>query len=208
MIVEGLTPDPRRPGSTRVVIDGRPAWTVPAEVIEAIGLVPGQAVRGETVERLDQAAEEEGAVRAALRALERRAHGETELARKLERRGHDPAAIAAAIARLRRMGLLDDLAFARLYIASRTERGRGPIRLRQDLARLGVDRDAAARAMAELVADVADPLQHPRALAARRARQVAALPVETRRRRLIAYLGRRGYRGSEARAIVEEAIQS
>ena len=207
MIVEGLVPDPRRPGSTRVLVNGRPAWTVPADVITALALVVGTPLRGEVVERLDRAADEEGAFRAALRALERRSHGERELGIKLERKGHTREAIALAVERLRALGLLDDAAFARAYIASKSERGRGPIRLRHDLAMLGVRREITEQALAELAAGADDPLEQPRALVAKRLRQLASLPPDARRRRLLAYLGRRGYRGSEARALVEEALR-
>lgn len=208
MIVGGLTPDPRRPGSTRVVVDGRPAWTVPADVIAALDLKVGHALKGETVERLDRAAGEEGAFRSALRALERRAHGERELARKLERKGHDVPAIAAAIARLRHLGLVDDLAFARAYIAAKSDRGRGPLRLRHDLVSLCASREVVDRAVAELSASGEDPLDRPRALLAKRLHQLTGLSAEARRRRLTAFLGRRGYRGSEARAMVEEVLRS
>lgn len=208
MIVEGLVPDPRRPGSTRVVVNGRPAWTVPADVIAGLHLAIGSALRGDVVEQLDRAADEEGAFRAALRALERRAHGERELGIKLERKGHARDAIAAATSRLRALGLLDDLAFARAYIAGRTGRGRGPIRLRHDLGRLGVAKEAAEQALVELLSTVEDALAHPRELVAKRARQIASLPPEARRRRLLAFLGRRGYRGSDARTLVEDAIRA
>jgi regulatory protein len=207
VIVEDLVPDPRRPGSTRIVINGRPAWTVPADVIAALTLAVGSSLKGDVVERLDRAADEEGAFRAALRSLERRAHGERELANKLERKGHTRDAIAAATLRLRALGLLDDLVFARAYIAGRTGRGRGPIRLRHDLSRLGVAKEAAEQALAELVDSVADPLERPRALVAKRAGQMAGLSVEARRRRLVAFLGRRGYQGSEARSLIEEALR-
>ena len=208
MIVEGLIPDPRRPGSTRVVVEGRPAWTVPADVIASLGLHVGQPLKGDAVERLDRAADEEGAFRSALRALERRAHGERELARKLERKGHQADAIVAAVTRLRGLGLLDALVFARGYIAGKTERGRGPVRLRHDLVSLGVSREAIERAVAELTASVEDPLDRPRALLTKRLRQLAGLSAEARRRRLTAFLGRRGYRGSDARRLVEEALKS
>ena len=208
MIVEGLIPDARRPGSTRIVVNGRPTWTVPADVIAGLRLAVGSSLKGEVVERLDRAADEEGAFRAALRALEHRAHGERELANKLERKGHTRDAITAATMRLRSLGLLDDLVFARAYIAGRTGRGRGPIRLRHDLGRLGVTKDAAEQALAELIAAVEDPLERPRTLIAKRARQLASLPIEARRRRLIAFLARRGYRGSDARTLVEEALES
>jgi len=98
MIVERLIPDAHRPGSTRIVVDGRPAWTVPADIVAGLHLAEGAPIRGDALECLDRAADEEAAFRAALRALERRAHGERELARKLERKGHTATAIAAAIA--------------------------------------------------------------------------------------------------------------
>ena len=206
MIVEGLVPDPRRPGSTRVVVNGRPAWTVPADVIAALALVVGTPLRGDLVERLDRAADAEGAFRAALRALERRAHGERELGIKLERKGHAREAIAPAVDRLRTLGLLDDVAFARAYVASKSDRGRGPVRLRHDLAMLGVSREIADQALASIAAEHDDPLERPRALIAKRVRQMASLPMDARRRRLIAFLGRRGYRGSDARTLVEAAM--
>jgi regulatory protein len=208
VIVGGLTPDPRRPGSTRVVVDGRPAWTVPADVVAELQLEVGQGLKGDTVERLDRAADEEGAFRSALRALERRAHGERELARKLERKGHDLLAITAAIARLRCLDLVDDLAFARAYIAAKSDRGRGPVRLRHDLVSLCASREVVEQAVAERSTNGEDPLERPRALLAKRLRQLTGLSAEARRRRLTAFLGRRGYRGSEARALVEEVLKS
>ena len=207
MIVHGLAPDVRRPGSTRVLVGGRPAWTVPADVVAALGLQEGQVLSGEAVSRLDAAAEEEGAVRSALRSLERRAHGATELGRKLGRKGHGKAAVESALARLDRLGLLDDLGFARVYIGARSARGRGPERLRRDLGMLGVAPELTRQALAELQAGVTDPLAQPRALARKRAAQLTGLPNEARRRRLAAYLARRGYRGSEVRGVLESVLR-
>lgn len=206
MIVQGLVPDTRRPGSTRVLVGGRPAWTVPADVVTALGLHEGQLLSSEAISRLDVAAEEEGAVRSALRSLELRAHGAVELARKLERKGHGKASVSAALSRLDRLGLLDDRAFAQAYIAARSARGRGPERLRRDLALLGVAPDIAQEMLAESQAGVDDPLAQPLALARKRVVQLKGLPKEARRRRLAAYLARRGFQGSEVRGVVESVL--
>ncbi|HEY4321857.1 MAG TPA: regulatory protein RecX [Gemmatimonadales bacterium] len=207
-MIEALLPDPRRPGSTRIIVAGRPAWTVPADAVATLALVVGQAIRGDLTEQLDQAADEEGAFRAGLRALERRAHAERELATKLQRRGHPPRAIGAAIARLRRLELLDDVAFARQFIAGRTERGRGPIRLRRDLALLGVTREIVDPLLAALAQESGDPLARARELIVRRARSMASIAVDVRRRRLVAFLARRGYRGDDAIRLVNEVLRS
>lgn len=190
-----------------MLVGGRPAWTVPADVVAALNLREGEPLSGEAVARLDSAAEEEGAVRSALRSLERRAHGTTELARKLERKGHSAVAVTAAVARLGRLGLLDDLAFARAYVAARGARGRGPERLRRDLAMLGVDPNVSQQVLAESRAGVDDPLAQPLLLARKRAAQLKHLPNDTRRRRLAAYLARRGFHGSEVRGVMESVLR-
>ena len=207
MIIHGLVPDTRRPGSTRVLVGGRPAWTVPADVVIGLGLHEGQLLSGEAVAHLDAAAEEEGAVRSALRSLERRAHGAMELARKLERKGHGKAAVGSALARLSHLGLLDDLGFARAYIVARGARGRGPERLRRDLSALGVAPEVTQQALAESQAEVEDPLAQPLALARKRVAQLKNLPTDTRRRRLAAFLARRGFHGSEVRGVMESVLR-
>ena len=207
MIIEGLVPDPRRPGSTRVVVEGRPAWTVPADIVGALSLVVGTPLRGAIIEELDRAADEEGAFRAGLRALERRGHARQELLRRLERKGHPLPAASAALARLEALGLIDDVAFATNYAATRGERGRGPARLRRDLAALGVERTVIDRAIAAATPEHDDPMARARALASRRASQLRGLPRDTRRRRLTAFLARRGYGGSDARTVVDAVLR-
>jgi regulatory protein len=205
VIIEGLVPDPHRRASIRIQVGGRPVWTVPADVVAELGLVVGVAVPAEAQARLDRAADEEGAFRAAMRALEHRAHGEHELGLKLERKGHTPAAVEAALRRLQALGLLDDAAFVRQYVLARAAKGRGPVRLRHDLASLGIAREMIQQALAELGSSGEDPLERARALAERRLKSLTGLPRETRRRRLMAFLARRGYR-AEARQILEQLL--
>lgn len=205
MILTAITPDPFRPGSTRVLVDGRLAWTVPAGVIGELALKVGAPVRAPAIERLDRAAEEEGAFRSALRLLERRQHGAHELAGKLERRGHSPVAVAATIARLAEQGLVDDRAFARAFVTSHFARGRGALRLRRDLASRGIERAVIDAAIAE-ASGQDDPLDRARAAARRRARQMRDLPPDVVRRRLLAFLARRGHGGSDARRVVTELL--
>jgi regulatory protein len=203
VIIEGLVPDPRRRASIRVLVGGRPIWTVPADVVEELGLVVGLPLSAGAHERLDRAADEEGAFRAALRALERRAHGTRELGLKLERKGHTEEAVEAALQRLVSLGLLDDAEFVRAYLRARSAKGRGPVRMRHDLARLGVSRELVEQGLAELATTGEDPLARAREIAERRLKSLASLPREARRRRLVAFLARRGYR-AEARQILEQ----
>jgi hypothetical protein len=53
-----------------------------------------------------------------------------------------------------------------------------------------------------------DPDVEMRRVAARRVPQLVGLPVEVARRRLLAYLARRGYQGAVVRATVEQVVVS
>jgi regulatory protein len=208
VIVEELVPDPRRPGSTRVIVDGRPAWTVPADVVAALGLAPARPLPAGAAAALDAAADEEAAFRAAIKAIEQRAHGTVELTRKLGRRSHGEEAVAGAVARLTRLGLLDDAAFARSYVEARARRGSGPIRIRHDLARLGVPKEVIAAALAALQTDdeAPDPMERTLAQAERRVASMQGLTRDAKRRRLLAFFARRGWSGSVANGHVRRLV--
>ena len=157
--------------------------------------------------RLQELADVEAASRAALRALAMRGRARRDLRRRLIQKQHPPRAVDEALARLDAQGLLDDRRFAVEYAARHAARGRGPARLVADLQRQGVDRAVADTAVGEALAEEGiDPDHALRAVAARRASQLAALPPAVRRRRLLAYLGRRGYGGAQVKELVEELL--
>jgi regulatory protein len=134
----------------------------------------------------------------------RRAHARLDLRRRLVQKQHPPAAVDGALDRLSAAGLLDDARFALDYAAAKARRGRGPARLVRDLQSQGVDRRIAEDAVrTSLAAEGVDPAEAVRALAEKRARQLAGLPAVVRKRRLVAFLVRRGFGGSEIRSVVE-----
>jgi regulatory protein len=196
VIVTAIEPDPRRPGSVRVLVEGRPFATVDRDAVAGLG--SGQTLDGLASEQLARAADIEAAYRTVLRALERRPHARVDLGRRLRRRGLAAEAVEAALSRAEAAGLLDDLAFARHYVATRAERGRGPARLVRDLGMMGVPRRCIDAAIAEQWPPDTDRGALPAALAAKRAAQLDGLPRPVKRRRLLAYLARRGFSGREA----------
>jgi regulatory protein len=103
--------------------------------------------------------------------------------------------------------MLDDADYARHYVRVRAPKGFGRSRLLTDLMARGVDRRLAERCIDEVVtAEEVDPAEQVWALARRRAQQLDGLPPDTRRRRLLAYLGRRGFRGYDVTAIVDRVL--
>jgi regulatory protein len=204
VILTGLAPDPRRPDYRLVEVDRGRFASLPAEAIAGLELVIGGEIDSRVFERLHELADLEAAHRAALRAIARRAHARFDLRRRLLQKQHPPAAVDAALERLRAAGLLDDARFARDYAAAKARRGRGHSRLMHDLQSQGVDRRVAEDAVrTSLAAEGVDPAEAVRAMAATRAAQLAGLPPVVRKRRLVAFLMRRGFSGSEMREVVE-----
>ena len=203
-VLTGLAPDPRRPDYRLVEVDRGRFASLPAESLAGLGLVLGRDIAPPVLDRLQELADLEAAHRAALRAVARRGHARYDLRRRLLQKQHPPAAVDGALARLEAAGLLDDARFAADFAVAKARRGRGPARLIRDLQSQGVDRGVAETAVrTSLAAEGIDPADAVRALAERRARQLAGLPPIVRKRRLTAFLVRRGFPGSEIRAVVE-----
>jgi len=205
VILTGLAPDPRRPDYRLVEVDRGRFASLPAESLVGLDLVIGREIGPLVLERLQELADLEAAQRAAMRALARRAHARFDLRRRLLQKQHPPAAVDGALERLSALGLLDDVRFARDYSFAKAHRGRGPARLVRDLQAQGVDRRIAEEAVRSSLAAEGIDLTHAiRSLVEKRARQLAGLPAVVRKRRLIAFLARRGFGGAEVRDLVED----
>ena len=204
MLLTGLAPDPRRPDYRLVEVDRGRFASLPAAALADLDLRIGAEIPPRVFDRLQELADLEGAHRAGLRALARRAHARFDLRRRLLQKQHPPAAVDGALERLAAQGLLDDAQFARDYAASRAARGRGPSRLIGDLLSQGVERRVAEDAVRTALADEGvDPDAAARAVAEKRAKQLAGLPAPVRKRRLVAFLARRGFVGADIRHIVD-----
>jgi regulatory protein len=98
--------------------------------------------------RPEAGADPEAIRSAALTLLARRDWLTTELRAKLQSAGCDPQLTAALIAELVDERLLSDTRYAERYVASRAERGQGPLRIAADLGSLGASRELIDSALA------------------------------------------------------------
>ena len=96
------------------------------------------------VERLDSRA----ARVAALDALARRDHASAELRRKLLDKGYDSAVVDPLIERLCADRLLDDRRYMENFVVSHAARGQGPMRVRAELRKIGLQGAEAEAALA------------------------------------------------------------
>jgi regulatory protein len=206
-VLTHIAPDPHRPGYRVLEVDRGRFASLPDEVIRELPLGEGTGLDRAMLERLQYLADVEAAYRAAIRAQARRPHAQQDLRRRLILKQHPPAAVDVALQRLDARGLIDDRRFAEHYVATRAARGRGPARLLRDLLRLGLDHPIAEAAVrVSLNAEGIDVELTLRRVAERRAASLSDLPLPVKRRRLAAYLSRRGYHGPSVRRLVEDLV--
>jgi regulatory protein len=133
------------------------------------------------------------------------ARSRKELSDKLASR-NVPAEIATALLdRFEEVGLVDDEAFARSWIASR-QPGKGLARraLAQELRRKGIDDEVARDALDEV--DPADEEAAARALVRKKLRTLTRVDDTTATRRLVGMLARKGYASGLAFAVVRDEL--
>ena len=113
---------------------------------------------------------------------------------------------AALLDRFEEVGLVDDEAFARAWIASR-QPGKGLARraLAQELRRKGIDDEVAREALDEIDPDDEDAAA--RALVRKKLRTVRGLDQQKATRRLVGMLARKGYGAGMAFAIVKDELR-
>ena len=134
----------------------------------------------------------------AMDLLARREHGRAELLAKLQKAGFDADAAAAAVDRLHEDGLQDDRRFVELFIASRAGQGKGPLRIRAELAAKRVAGGLVDECLAE-----ADTDWHLIAAAVRRRKFGRAVPADfAARARQMRFLQYRGFEQDQIDAAV------
>jgi regulatory protein len=169
--------------------------------IEAARLHVGQLLSPQRVAQLRERDAEERAHERALHLLSYRPRSAAEISRRLRQADFSPAAIEGALARLERVGLVDDRAFARFWVENREAfRPRGQNMLRWELRQKGVADQIIDEALTPL-----DETASASRLARRRARRLRDLDAPTFRRRLTDYLARRGFSYSTIADVVQEA---
>ena len=143
---------------------------------------------------------------AALKLLERTRRTRRDLERRLKEKDFDAATIATTLDRLTEVGLVDDVEYARAWLAGRW--GRKPSgwrRLEQELRAKGVSQEHAQRAR-ELLSErgnAPDEIESAAKLVAQARKRYARLEPQVQRQRLYALLARRGYDGDIIRRALE-----
>jgi regulatory protein len=135
---------------------------------------------------------------AAMDLLARREHSRLELLHKLKRRFDNEEMVEAQLLRLREDNLQSDRRFAESFVRQRAARGKGPLRLRQEMRERGISDTDIEQAMAE--SDV-DWHEVAAAVLVKKFGEAAApdMKEKARRARFMQY---RGFSGDHYRGLI------
>jgi len=145
----------------------------------------------------------------ALNLLSARPYATSALYRKLIQKKYSAADADDAIRRLVDNGLLNDAKYAEQYARSKIlSTGSSKRRLQQDLYRKGIKGDVATTAIANVLEqEEIDPAVVIERVAKKKLAQLGALEPLVLRRRLFAFLARRGYDLDEIKSVVGRLIR-
>jgi regulatory protein len=154
----------------------------------------------------DRSLDLEACREAALRLLERQRRTRSDLERRLRDKGYAGAAVAPVLDRLAEVGLVDDVEYARAFMAGRrARRAAGARRIEQELRARGVSAGDIEAARLRLDAEQGgmDEATAARQVVAQADRRMRGLDPRVRRQRLYALLARRGFDGDVIRRALD-----
>ena len=187
---------PRGSGGRRerkVTIDGERTLTITEETFLRFGLFDGQAMDPDRLQEMELADGVSRAMTEAHRLIDYRMRTRRELAVKLKAKGRPNEVIDQVLDRLEHARLIDDGRFARLWIEERLRRKpAGLSLLRRELRQKGIDAEIVDTALEESASRDEETERAYEALR-RQSYRYARLDRDAAHRRMVAFLGRRGF---------------
>ena len=212
---------PRKRNRVLVHVESQEPLEIALDVMDRSGIHVGTRLEPADLARLREDDAKWGVRQAALHLLSYRPRAEQELRIRLRAKSFPPALVEWCVQLLREQGLLDDHAFASSYVRSRIcLRPRGRFRLRQELRQKGVATDIADQAIEEafLEAETSDAAlamdaalrwveRQSETVSKALAANVRSRERERSRRRLHAFLCRRGFAPDAVRSALTAALE-
>jgi regulatory protein len=183
-----------------IVLDGAGAGTLSSREISDLRLRVGSSVNSDLESRVQQASRRLAAYDRAVSMLARGPRSMFDLRRRLRAKGDNPDSVRWALARLEREGTASDESFALQFCRARLSRGLSRSAILTGLLRVAVSRDVAEGAITQVLAEEQwDEHDASRKAAAKKIRSLSGLDKQAARRRLTAFLRRRGFGATAVR---------
>lgn len=188
-----------------ITLDTGATYEIDRRIFAESVISQGDDLSQADVQRLLDTDDRNAASNSAARILTVRARSTAELKSALLVRGYPPPIVDEVLADFAERGYIDDAEFARRWIAVRTDMApRGTRLLKRELREKGIAPELIEESVDESGLSDEDTAL---ALAARRLDRMAGLPIETKRRRLVGFLERRGFGWDTIRTVDRALLQ-
>jgi regulatory protein len=205
-----IEPQKNNPGRRNIFVDGEFVLGVSDETVLRAGLRTGDVVTGKDLDELRERESVASAKNAAMRFLSYRPRTEREIRNKLRETEHAEGDIESVVQDLKRAGLIDDRAFAKMYIRdTRAARPSGPILLKQKMILLGINKETIEEALRETMADVSqedEATEAAKKFLAQSGKSGRKVDPERLRSRLTGLLARRGFSWDVIGRVVQKTL--
>ncbi len=189
----------------KVYVDGKFFTKISPDVIYKQGLKKGQDLTGQKLQDLKHKSETEQAVNKALNLLSYRPRSNFEIKIRLQKKYSKPA-VENALTQLTEKEYLNDEEFANWFVDQRLKhKPKGPIALKSELYKKGVNRSIIEKVLSEKVSDP-DQLKQLARQAAKKKSSYLKLPENEARKKLLSFLNRRGFSYSTSKLVVDELV--
>ncbi|MBI1337725.1 MAG: hypothetical protein GC164_12290 [Phycisphaera sp.] len=201
--ITAISPDPRKPRSVVIRVDGRLVAALSSKLAESLGLVVGLEWNDALAVRVRDAAVFDKALTSAVKMLGKRPMSRSRLTAKLLAKEMPADLVEKVCHRLEELGTLDDEALARRMIEEWTaaRHSAGPRKLEVKLLQQGLDANLVERLLSDTTPQ--DTQSRANELAQRELAKLARLDHATQQRRLWSLLTRRGFDEDTARAAMD-----
>ncbi|HSX07339.1 MAG TPA: RecX family transcriptional regulator [Candidatus Saccharimonadales bacterium] len=199
MKITAIKQQVRQPNRYSLYVDGKYAFSLSDTALLDAGLATGQELTEADLTVLKKMSADDKAYARALNYVAIRPRSRWELVTYLRRKGVEEDGADAVIARIERVGLLNDLAFARSWVANRRLlKSVSKRRLVQELRQKHLSDDIIQTVLAE---DETDDRAVLRELVRRKLQQPRYRADETK---LMQYLARQGYGYDDIKLVLQE----
>ncbi len=204
MKITALAPQKKNKRRVSVFLDGNFLFGLSSDTVAALGLRVGREVDRAGLDRIALEEQRYESLQYAFLLLSYKARTTSELTQRLTRKGFSPDIVSSTLQRLAELKMVDDAGFARRFAEDRIAIGhKGKWRIRGELLKRGVAKEH----IEDALATAPDETAAAREVAEKYLSRNRRLEPDVLKRRLYAFLARRGFSPDTIRQAinVEEA---
>jgi regulatory protein len=200
MKITAIEPQKRNRHRVSVFLDGSFLFGLSQDTVAALGLHVGQEVDRNHLDRIASEEQSYEARQYAFLLLSYKARTRSELTQRLTRKGFSPEIVSRTLQRLTELKMIDDAGFARRFAEDRIAIGhKGKWRIRGELIKRGVAKEHIETALAT----APDEKAAAREVAEKYLSRNRRLEPDILKRRLYAFLARRGFSPDTIRHVID-----